>query len=331
VRMEEVAAQAGVSMITVSRALAHPHLVKPQTRQAVEAAVKALGYVPNLQAGSLASRRSHIIGAIVPSIDNSIFAATVRALGETLGAAGYQLLLGQSNYNKDAEDRLVAAFLGRRVDGLVLTGGQHSAMTRKRLLAAGIPVVETWDLPARPIGLVAGFSNRAAGTAMCRHMLGQGRTRLCYLGGEDERSRARLQGVEAAFRGGGGVSLQVLRIPTGAGFEGGAKALQDLWLGCGHRAEAMPQAWLCANDALAAGVLMECHRLGLKVPQQVAVMGFADVGMGATLHPRLSSVRVPMQEMGLAAAEMILATLGGEAPGGSVRDLGFELVLRESA
>ncbi|CAN0422206.1 unnamed protein product, partial [Phaeothamnion confervicola] len=160
--MEDVARLARVSMITVSRAINQPDKVAPKTRARIEAAIARLGYVPNLTAGSLASNRSRIIGAIVPTIDNSIFAETVRGLSEKLEAAGYQLLLGQTAYRENAEESLVTAFLGRRVDGMVLTGVRHSAATVKRLRAAGVPIVETWDLTKRPIDMLAGFSNREA-------------------------------------------------------------------------------------------------------------------------------------------------------------------------
>jgi LacI family gluconate utilization system Gnt-I transcriptional repressor len=325
-RMEEVAALAGVSMITVSRVINTPDKVAVATRAAVLAAIKRTGYVPNLTAGSLASNKSRVIGAIVPTIDNSIFAETVRALSETLAAGGYQLLLGQSNYDVLAEEQLVAAFLGRRVDGLVLTGGAHSPLTTKRLKQGRVPVVETWDLPLKPIDMVAGFSNCEAGRAVASYLLEKGHRRLCFAGGPDDRSSARLDGVRAALKRVSGASLTVERLAIGASFQGGRAVLAKLCDGA-----SLPDAFFFGNDALAAGAMMECQRRSIAVPGQLAIFGFADLDVAAALEPALSSVRVPTRAMGEQAARLLLARLNGEPPGPATLDLGFELMVRQSA
>jgi len=171
-RMEDVATLAGVSMITVSRVINSPDKVAEVTRIKVEKAIRTLGYVPNLMAGSLASSKSRLIGAIVPTIDNSIFAETIRGLSKTLASNGYELLLGQTGYVDNAEERIVSTFLGRRVDAMVLTGIRHTDKTRSQLKDSGIPVVETWDLSDRPIDMLVGFSNLEAGAAMGRYLCG---------------------------------------------------------------------------------------------------------------------------------------------------------------
>lgn len=324
-KMSEVAALAGVTMITVSRVLNRPEKVALATREKVLAAIQKTGYVPNLMAGSLASNKSRIIGAIVPSIDNSIFADTVRGLSETLAAAGYQLLLGQSNYDVKVEEQLVATFMGRQVDGLVLTGGVHSDLTRQRLQQNQLPVVETWDLPEHPIDMVAGFSNQQAGDAVARYLLGKGYKRLCFAGGPDERSSARLEGMRAALKGKSGVSLHVERLATGASFQGGRDVIATLL-----KKGDFPQALFLGNDALAAGALMACQSLGIAVPQQLAIIGFADLDIAAVMAPALSSVQIPSREMGETAAQMLLAHLGGDKPAITVQDLGFTLIPRGS-
>src|SRR5690349_15500653 len=156
-RMEDVARAAGVSMITVSRALSAPDKLAPATLAKVRSAIDALRYVPNLTAGSLASKRSHIVAAIVPTIANSIFSETIDGLSQTLATRGYQLLLGQTHYRDDEESALVDAFLGRRADGIVLTGLRHARGVRAALQRAAIPVVETWDFGPRPIDMLVGF------------------------------------------------------------------------------------------------------------------------------------------------------------------------------
>ena len=200
VTKEDVARVAGVSHITVSRVINSPDKVAPATRERVQAEIARMGYIPNLLAGGLASRRTRIVAAVVPTIGHSIFAETVRGMSEYLMAHGYQLLLGQSDYSEDIETRLVEAFIGRRVDGLVLTGVQHTAATLQRLKTAGIPVVETWDLTPEPIDMLAGFSNYDAGAAMGDYLVEQGYRRIAFVGGEDPRGVARLAGLSAALK-----------------------------------------------------------------------------------------------------------------------------------
>ena len=333
IRLKDVAELADVNMMTVSRVINQPSKVAEATRDRVLAAIKKTGYVPNLMAGSLASNKSRIIGCIVPTIDNSIFAETVHGLTESLAQSGYQLLLGQSNYDAVIEDQLVATFLGRKVDGLVLTGGEHSAITTKRLKLAKLPVVETWDLPKKPIDMVAGFSNYAAGEAVGKYLLTQGHKLICFAGSEDTRSSARLAGLQAAcakliFSKKAGTPVAI-RLAAGASFAGGRKVIADL-------AQAtLPSAIFFGNDALAAGALMECLARGIKVPEQLAIIGFADLDIAANLEPALSTVRVLKRQMGQVAAGMLLAKLSATRPtrklSARVQDLGFELVLRKSA
>lgn len=325
-RMEDVARLARVSMITVSRAINQPDKVAPKTRARVEAAIRKLGYVPNLSASTLASNRSRIIGAIVPTIDNSIFAETVRGLSALLEEAGYQLLLGQTAYRANAEEALVTTFLGRRVDGMVLTGVNHSPATVKRLKSAGIPVVETWDLTARPIDMLAGFSNREAGRAVATYLCSRGHRRLAFVGGAEERSRARFAGFEAAAQAIPGASVARVELDAGTSFSGGRAALAELLA-----RDAPPQAVFFSNDALAVGGLMECHRRGIRVPQELAIVGFADLDIAAEASPALTSVHVGSRRIGEEAARLLLARLSGNEVAERVRDTGFAVVARASA
>ena len=325
-RMEDVARLAGVSMITVSRVLNTPDKVAPATRRKIEAAIRKTGYMPNLTAGSLASSKSRIIAAIVPTIDNSIFAETVRGLSETLAAGGYQLLLGQTGYDEAAEESLVAAFLGRRADGIVLTGARHSRLTVRRLKGAGIPVVETWDLSVAPIDMVAGFSNIGAGCAMAQHLLSKGYRRFGLAGGDDDRTHARRDGFAAALKGTRGASLVTNLITSGRSYSGGREALTQLL-----KQDAKLDAVFFSNDALAVGALMECRRRGLQVPGDIAIAGFADLDIAAEIEPALTTVRVRSRHIGEEAARMLLLRLSGQAVNVPVRDVGFTIVERASA
>lgn len=325
VRMEDVAREAGVSAITVSRALNAPDKLAPDTLRAVRAAIERLRYVPNLTAGSLASKRSRTVAVIVPTVANSIFSDTIDGLAQVLSPKRYQLLLGQTHYRLDEEVALVQAFLGRRVDGLVLTGVNHARGVRSSVLRAGVPVVETWDLSERPIHMLVGFSNRAAGSAAARYLLGKGYARLGYIGGSDDRSVARLQGFrDASLEAGAGQVASAL-VPLPASPSDAGEALAELM------STGLPRAIFCSNDMLAAGALFECARRRIRVPQDLAVMGFADLPIAAITEPRLTSMQVRAEAMGFRAGEMLLAHLEGTKAPERIVDLGFAVVERASA
>ncbi|MBC7939723.1 MAG: LacI family DNA-binding transcriptional regulator, partial [Chitinophagaceae bacterium] len=191
VTLHDVARLAGVAPITASRALNRPDRVSAEVLQKVGDAVARTGYVPNLLAGGLASTRSRLVAAVVPTIAGPVFLGFVQALTEALAERGYQLMLGQSGYTASREDALLEAIVGRRPDGVVLTGIMHSAQGRRRLLASGIPVVETWDLTPTPIDMLVGFSHVDVGRSVAQYLHAKGRRRLAVVAGDDERARRR--------------------------------------------------------------------------------------------------------------------------------------------
>ncbi len=324
--MADVAAAAGVSLVTVSRAINTPDQVAPPTLAAVRAAVAQLGYLPNLTAGSLASSRTRIIGCLVPTISNAVFSETTEALARTLGAGGYQLLLAQTSYRQDDETRLVDMFLGRRVDGMVLTGTLHAPGLRARLQRSGIPLVETWDMAPHPIDMLVGFSNFEAGRAAGEHLLARGYRRLAFIGGDEERSYQRLEGLRAAVckRDGASEVVVELILPPAQIEDAGARLAAIL----ARRPEV--DAVFCTNDFLAAGVLFECSRRGWDVPGRIAVMGFGDLPIARAGFPRMSTVQVRGSSIGERAGQLLLARLGGQKHVDATVDIGFEVVQRES-
>src|SRR5580692_7598652 len=194
--LSAVAKLAGVSSITVSRVVRLPNLVAPETRGRVEAAMRQLGYVPNLVAGSLASARTRSVGVLVPTIANSIFADTVQGLSDELEPLGYTVILAQSRYDDAREDRVLAALLSRRPESIIMVGSPATEDGARLLQRAGIPIVETWELPVTPIDAVAGFDNYAAGVAVARHLVAQGRRKLAFIGGDDPRATRRWNGFK---------------------------------------------------------------------------------------------------------------------------------------
>ena len=329
ITLGDVARLAGVSPITASRALNTPDQVAKETLERVREAVSRTGYVPNRLAGGLASARSRLVAAVVPTITGPVFMEMVESLTTSLADAGYQLMLGQSGYTQSREDALLDAIIGRRPDGIVLTGIMHSPEGRRRLLASGIPVVETWDLTPTPIDMLVGFSHVRAGAAVAQHLHAKGRRRVALLSGDDERAQRRNRGfIDEALRLGlarSEADIPVRRVPApttlGSGRAGLAALLGD-----------MPDldAVFCSSDLLALGVLTEAAARGLAVPGRLAVMGFGDLAFAADTHPALSTVRIDGTTIGQRAAGFIVDRAEGRAVGEKVVDLGFQIVQRAS-
>ena len=326
ITLADVAKVAGVSAITASRALNTPDKVSADALRRVQDAVERTGYVPNMLAGGLASSRSRLVAALVPTIAGPVFLETVQALTEALAESGYQLMLGQSGYGGAREDALLDAIIGRRPDGIVLTGIMHSAEGRRRLLASGIPVVETWDLTPTPIDMLVGFSHEKVGNAVAEYLVGQGRRKLAIVTADDHRAGLRRKGfVETALRlGVAAVPACVVPAPTTLG--NGRAGLADLL-----RRHPDIDAVFCSSDILALGVLTEAQARGIAVPERFAVFGFGDLAFAGDTHPALTTVRIDGTAIGRQAARFIVECAEGRAIEERVIDLGFSIVKRDSA
>ena len=325
--VHDVARMAGVSAMTVSRALNHPERVAPATLLKVREVVRQTGFVPNGMAGGLRSSRARLVAAVLPTLTGPVFQETVRALNQALDERGYQLMIGQSGYDASREDALLDAIIRRRPDGIVLTGIMHSVEGRRQLLAAGIPVVETWDLTPTPIDMLVGFSHEGIGEAVCRFLHQRGYRQPLLLGANDDRARLRMGGFRRAARELGfaaEVPAGLVPAPTtlGSGRSGMVAALA---------AHPGTDAVFCSSDMLALGVLIEAQARGLSVPQQLAVVGLGDLEFAASLQPALTTVRIDGTRIGRTAAQFIDDRAEGRTVDQPVIDIGFEIVSRASA
>ncbi|WP_229722844.1 LacI family DNA-binding transcriptional regulator [Xylophilus rhododendri] len=326
ITLDDVARLAGVSAITVSRALNTPERVSPDTREKVRLAVEHTGYVPNLLAGGLASNRSRLVAALVPTIAGPVFLETIEALTDALARRGYQLMLGQSGYGESREDALIDAIVGRRPDGIVLTGIMRSEGGRRRLLASGIPVVETWDLTPTPVDMLVGFSHEQVGEVAARFLMDKGYRRPAVVTGDDHRAIQRRTGFERAFAERGIHGVPVFTVPAPTTLGSGREALRALRL-----AHPELDVLACSSDVLAHGAIVEAHAEGLSVPRDIAVMGFGDLAFARDAHPAITTVRIDGTGIGRQAAAFIADRAEGRAFGQKVVDIGFSLVERASA
>lgn len=325
VTLHDVARLAGVAPITASRAVNTPGQVSAAVLTKVQDAIARTGYVPNRLAGGLASTRSKLVAAVVPTISGMVFLRTMQALNEALAERGYQLMVGQSGYADNREDALLDALIGRRPDGIVLTGILHSAEGRRRLLASGIPVVETWDLAPDPIDMLVGFSHAEVGRRVAEFLHTKGRRRLAIVVGDDERALRRLTAYQAAARDLGLAEVVAEVVPAPTTLKDGRAALGRML----DRAPAV-DAVFCSSDLLAFGVLTEAQARGITVPRQLAVIGFGDLEFSADLHPALSTVQINGAAIGRQAARFLLDRLDGHAVEPRVVDIGFSIIERES-
>lgn len=326
VTLHDVAKLAGVAPITASRAVNNPDQVSDEVRRKVGEAIARTGYVPNRLAGGLASTRSRLVAAVVPTIAGPVFLETVQSLTEALAERGYQLMLGQAGYAGNREDALLEAIIGRRPDGIVLTGILHSAQGRQRLLASGIPVVETWDLTPTPIDMLVGFSHMEVGRAVAQYLHDRGRRRLAAVAGDDERAKRRFAAFQATAQALGLPEVRAVVVPAPTTLRAGRDALATLL-----QADPGIDAVFCSSDLLALGVMTEARVRGVAVPAQLAVVGFGDLDFAGDLDPSLTTVHIKGAAIGRQAAQFIVDRAEGRTVEQRIIDIGFAIVERQSA
>jgi LacI family gluconate utilization system Gnt-I transcriptional repressor len=326
VTLHDVAKLAGVAPITASRALNTPEQVSADVRERVRDAIARTGYVPNRLAGGLASTRSRLVAVVVPTISGPIFLETIQALTVSLEERGYQVILGQSGYADSREDALLDAIIGRRPDGIVLAGIMHSPAGRKKLIAAGIPIVETWDLTSTPLDMLVGFSHDEVGRAVVDYLVSKARHHLGVIAADDERATRRRQSFQKATLEVGLREAVAMTMPAPSTVHFGRKAF-------GALLEASPDidAVFCASDMLALGVLIEAQIRGIAIPRQLSVVGFGDLEFAADLQPALTTIRIDGTSIGRQAAKFILDRAAGRQIDKRIVDIGFSIVERSSA
>ncbi|WP_083004938.1 LacI family DNA-binding transcriptional regulator [Halomonas sp. GT] len=329
VTMNDVAKLADVSASTVSLYLRKPDEVSVQLGKRIQGAIDTLGYVPNLMAGALAAARTRVIGVVVPSMVNAIFASTVNTMQRTLGAKGYQLLLGHSDYAEAEEEAAVRTFLSWSPSAMVLTGLTHSRETRRMLSNSDVPVIEMWELGSNPLDTLVGFSHHDVGYTQARHLIEAGCRRIAFIGTRlsvDERAKQRCSGSEKAIHDLlGKHHTRVIDCGPGRMAETASLAFAEL-----IASHPDTDGIVFANDMLALGALGEAQRQGIRIPDDIAMIGFGDMDFSNCTLPPLSTIRPPREEIGEAVAQSVLRRIQG-LPQERQIDIGFELLQRESS
>ncbi len=325
--LEDVAERSGVSTATVSRCLNNPSVVSEKTRSRVMEAVKALGYAPNFGARALAAKRTNTFGAIIPTMENAIFARGLQAFQEELERNGITLLVASSSYSPELEEKQIQSLVARGADALLLIGHDRSPETYEFLERRQIPYVIAWVYDDDQSRTSIGFDNRKAMRALAEKVLDSGHRSLALITAElegNDRARQRYEGVLDAMKT-RGIDPTILRtIETHYSISNGANALKTLL-----ESNPKPTAVLCGNDVLAAGALSQARSQGLDVPGDISITGFDDIEIAEIVTPPLTTVHVPHRDMGKGAARLLIAMRNGEEAGPSV-ELDAIVVERDS-
>lgn len=325
--LQDVADAAGVSTATVSRCLNSPQQVTAQTRDRVLTVVQKLGYAPNFGARALAAKRTNTIGAIIPTMENAIFARGLQAFQEELGKHGLTMLVASSSYRPDLEEEQIRTLLARGADALLLIGFDRPASVYAHLEQRGTPYVIAWSQKDDPHHVAVGFDNYSAMKALADRVFDQGHRRVAIISApqaDNDRARDRVRAVIDAAELRGIASSAIPVIETPYSIENGAEAMAQLM-----SVAQKPTAVFCGNDVLAVGALGLARDIGFAVPADVSITGFDDIEISRIVRPALTTVHVPHRDMGRQAAQAIAALLRGEAAP-STLPLATRIVERES-
>lgn len=326
-KLDDVAKAAGVSTATVSRCLNSPDQVSKKTLDKVMMTVDRLGYTPNFNARAMAAKRSFTIGAIIPTMENSIFAKGIQAFQEELHENGYTLLVASSAYQPATEKEQIRTLVSRGADALLLIGYDRQPEIYQELENRDIPVVITWAFSAEKDIPAIGFNNRHAMFELTQRVIEFGHSQIGVISGVldgNDRAKDRLAGIKSAVEKNGLTLSPDQIIETPYGVKSGEAAFEKIM-----SLPTPPTAVICGNDVLAAGAIRKAQDMGLKVPEDISITGFDDIELASILVPGLTTVHVPHREMGRQAAKALVAMLQGNKDSLS-EELDTHVVIRDS-
>ncbi len=303
--LEDVALEANVSTATVSRCLNTPDRVVEGTRRRVLDVVQKLGYSPNFGARALAAKRTNTIGAIIPTMENAIFARGIQAFQEELRELGVTLLVASSSYQEDIEAEQIRTLTARGADGLLLIGHHRDKEIYSFLERQGVPVLVAWVYDPNEPAVSIGFDNRLAMKELAKEVIALGHQKIGLISAEqkgNDRARYRITGVRDAMQENGIAPSSLRLIETRYSIESGATAFAELM-----NSPDRPTVVMCGNDVLAVGASMQAKQMGLRIPQDISITGFDDIELASVADPALTTVHVPHRKMGQNAARMLVA------------------------
>lgn len=311
--IKDIAAELGLSTSTVSRALTGGGEIRESTRRLILEAAENMGYHPNLLARNLSSRRSGIIGVIVPEFETGFFPRIILGIQDELHKAGYRVLITQSGESAEKEKENLDLLLGNMVDGIIASvtkeGGNENVF--QSVIKRGIPVVffnRVYNLPRASKVMV---DDRHLAEVATRHLLEQGCSRIMHFTGplNMQVAKNRLAGYGDALRSGGIEPDGEMVVESGINYEDGYEATRRML----SEASELPDAIFCFNDNLAIGAIKALKEAGKKIPEEIAVVGFSETDMSSVVEPALTTVAQPRYRMGVEAAKMMIEQINTQS------------------
>lgn len=324
-QMRDVARLAGVSAQTVSRYFKNPEEIRPDNRERIAKVVADTGYFPNPAASSLSANRTTLVAVIVPTIAHSIFSEMVAGLAQTLEAHHHGLMIATNAYSLDKEEKLVERFLAHKVAGIVLIGQQHTERTAQMLRNSGTPTVELLEIDSTPIDMAIGLSNFTAAQELTAHLIELGRRKIGFISAPpigNDRVQRRLEGYTAALQAAGRSFDESLTASADFSIENGADVFVEMLK---HHPDL---DGVISNDIHGLGVQLQCNRMGISVPEEIAITGFDNLEVSSILQEELTTVKIGGYRMGALAGEKILQRQSDEPVTSRTVDLGYEILWR---
>lgn len=323
--LQDVADRVGVATSTVSRFLSNPSIVAKATGERIQAAIEEVGYIPNSAAASLALKRSRVIALLIPQFSNTLFDTTIDLITTELHDDGYTVLLGLTGWGSDRIESLVRAAISRQVEAIII-GLPVPDEVRKLIERSGITYIHMWDIPDNPIDIAIGFSHEEAGAELARFVANRGYVRPHLLTADSPRAKLRSEAFKKEWQ-----KLfeteptdQCLAVPSR--FDQARGAFANM-----RRMDEMPDVVLCASDMLAQGIIVEASAAGLKVPDDIAVVGFGNAAIAGEMRPTITTVEIDGRRLAQESLQVLRDRLEGKGLEKKTVDLGFTIIGRESA
>jgi LacI family gluconate utilization system Gnt-I transcriptional repressor len=323
-KLEDVARRAAVSTATVSRFINSPGVVAPATAEKIRAAIEEMGYIPNLLAGALAGSRSRLVAVLIPHLTSSIFNDTIEAMAEELTAAGTTVMLGLTGVEIDSTAELIRAAVSRRADAIISTGPVDDAI-RDIVRRCRIPFIQMWELPDDPVDIAVGFSHRDAGRDIARFLVTRGYQRPHLVTANGSRAAMRSSGFKEEWLAQGGVAPTEASVDIPSSFGQARRIFAEM-----RRLETQPDVVICGSDYLAMGLIVEAQAAGLRIPEELAVVGFGNAAVAGEMRPTITTVDIDGRRIAREAIAALQRRTRGEE-GERRIDVGFRLIARESA
>ena len=324
VRLEDVALEAGVSPITVSRALTAPDKVSWETRQRVVAAVASTGYIVNSLASTLKSGHSKIVTVFVANLQNPHISTILRGIIDAFHGSSFSLMFAQTEWLDEVSTQTIESVLSFRPAGMIFSGVGVGKEIRRTLINLDLPTVQIGSV-THPIDVLVELPSYEAGWLMGQHLSGRGFGRIAFCGHTVGHGTARLDGFRAALATFGSAPALVLPIEGTQSVSDGIASLREIFA-------RLPEcdAIFYGSDLLALGALIEARRLGIDVPGELAIAGYGDLDFSSRVDPPLTTIRVSEYEVGRIAGDVLRRRIEGHAGDAPVVKIPLSLEVRQS-